>query len=115
MWVTDATAGLGGCGAAVGVWGMGRNIVTREGVGQLWKGAGTASFRQMIYGGTRLTIYGPLKQVLASALPVPPGVVNFLSGTSYVLPVSRSADPWGAHTRGWAVSQRRRSRLQAGV
>jgi len=68
--------------AAVGVWGMGRNIVTREGVGQLWKGAGTASFRQMIYGGTRLTIYGPLKQVLASALPVPPGVVNFLSGMS---------------------------------
>lgn len=68
--------------AAVGVLGMGRNIVAREGVGQLWKGAGTASFRQMIYGGTRLTIYGPLKQALAPVLPVPPGVVNFLSGMS---------------------------------
>lgn len=73
---------------------MGRNIVAREGVGQLWKGAGTASFRQMIYGGTRLTIYGPLKQALAPVLPVPPGVVNFLSGTHLL---SRSADPRG-HT-----------------
>jgi hypothetical protein len=65
----------------MGLLGMGRDIVRREGVRQLWKGAGTASFRQMIYGGTRLTIYGPLKQALAASLPLPPGAGNFLSGT----------------------------------